>query len=105
MVNLQVVLLSSPTSLASIMVIGPHHAAVTYVGDSSEVRQREHVLRLGIHRKCWSEFLCLGAYLARRPPPMAPRRWARGRSPIGYRAARCQTALASRMLPASICVS
>jgi hypothetical protein len=67
MVNLQVVLLSSPTSLASIMVIGPqHHAAVTYVGDSSEVRQREHVLRLGIHRKCWSEFLCLGAYLA--PP-------------------------------------
>jgi hypothetical protein len=24
----------------------------------------------------------------RRPPPLAPRRWARGRSPIGYRAPR-----------------
>jgi hypothetical protein len=28
MVNLQVVMLSAPTSLASIMAIGPHHAAV-----------------------------------------------------------------------------
>jgi hypothetical protein len=44
MVNLQVVMLSAPTSLASIMVIGgPHHAAVTHVGDSSEVGQREHM--------------------------------------------------------------
>jgi hypothetical protein len=33
--GLQVVLLSAPTSLASIMVIGPHHAAVTHVGGSS----------------------------------------------------------------------
>jgi hypothetical protein len=54
------------TSLSSIMVIGPHHAAVTHVGGSSEVGQREHMVRLGIHRKCWSEFLCLGSYL---PPP------------------------------------
>ena len=30
-------------SLASIMVISPHHAAVTHVGDSSEVGQREHI--------------------------------------------------------------
>jgi hypothetical protein len=59
MVDLQVVLLSAPTSLASIMVIGPHHAAVTHVGDSSEVGQREHIVWLGIHRKCWSEFLGL----------------------------------------------
>ena len=66
MVNLQIVMLSAPTSLASIMVIGPHHAAVTHVGDSSEVGQREHMVRLGVHRKCWSEFLCLGDYLA--PP-------------------------------------
>jgi hypothetical protein len=48
MVNLQVVLLSAPTSLASLMMIGPHHAAVTHVGDSSEaskwqVGQREHM--------------------------------------------------------------
>jgi hypothetical protein len=114
MVSLQVVLLSAPTSLASIMAIGPHaqHAAVTHAGGSSEVGQREHMVRLGIHRKCWSEFLCLGDYLPRpavpsgggcpvgcarrptplrRPPPLAPRRRARGRSPIGYRAARCQT--------------
>jgi hypothetical protein len=64
MVGLQVVLLGAPTSLASIMVIGPHHAAVTHVGGaSSEVGQREHMVRLGIHRKCWSEFLCLGGYL------------------------------------------
>jgi hypothetical protein len=59
MVGLQVVLLSAPTSLASIMVVGPHQAAVTHVGDSSEVGQREHMVRLGIHRKCWSEFLYL----------------------------------------------
>jgi hypothetical protein len=55
-----------PTSLASIMVIGPHHAAVTHVGGSSEVGQREHMVRQGFTRKCWSEFLCLGGYLA--PP-------------------------------------
>jgi hypothetical protein len=48
------------------MVIGPHHAAVMHVGGSSEVGQREHMVRLGIPRKCWSEFLCLGDYLARR---------------------------------------
>ena len=46
MVNLQIVMLSAPTSLASIMVIGrPYHAAVTHVGDSSEVGQREHMVR------------------------------------------------------------
>jgi hypothetical protein len=93
MVSLQVVLLSAPTSLASIMAIaGPHHAAVTHVGGSSEaVSQREHMVQLGIHRKCWSEFLCLDDYPApprqvggrapqdalgrhtpRRPPPAAP---------------------------------
>jgi hypothetical protein len=38
----------------------PHHAAVTHASGSSEVGQREHMVRLGIHRKCWSEFLCLG---------------------------------------------
>ena len=43
MVSLQIVMLSAPTSLASIMVIGPHHAAVTHVGGSSEVGQREHM--------------------------------------------------------------
>jgi hypothetical protein len=32
MVGLQVVLLSAPTSIASIIVVGPHHAAVTHVG-------------------------------------------------------------------------
>jgi hypothetical protein len=62
----QVVLLGAPTSIASTMVIGPHHAAVTHAGDSSEVGQREHMIRLGIRRKFWSEFLCLGGYLA--PP-------------------------------------
>jgi hypothetical protein len=66
MMGLQVVMLSAPTSLASIMVIGPHHAAVTYAGGSSEVGQREHMVRQGFTRKCWSEFLCLGGYLA--PP-------------------------------------
>jgi hypothetical protein len=70
MVNLQVVMLSAPTSLASIMVVVPHHAAVTHVGGSSEVGQREHMVRLGIHRKFWSEFLCLGDYLA--PPRQVP---------------------------------
>jgi hypothetical protein len=71
------------------MVIGPHHAAVTNVGDSSEVGQREHMVRQGFTRKCWPEFLCLGGYLAPprqvggfpprgalgRHPPADPRRW------------------------------
>ena len=30
MVGLQVVMLGAPTSLASIMVVGPHHVAVTH---------------------------------------------------------------------------
>jgi hypothetical protein len=93
------------TSLASTMVIVLHHAAVTHVGDSSEVGQREHMVRLGIHRKCWSEFLCLGGDPA--PPrqvggctprdalgrhsPADPRRWrpaggpVEGAQSIGYR--------------------
>jgi hypothetical protein len=89
MVNLQVVLLGAPTSLSSIMVSGPHHAAATHVGGSSEVGQREHMVRLGIHRKWPSEFLCLGGYLAPprqvggfaprdalgRHPHADPRRW------------------------------
>ncbi len=89
MVNLQIVMLSAPTSLASIMVIGPHHADVAHVGDSSEVGQREHMVRQGLTRKCWSEFLCLGGYLAPprqvrgfvprdalgRHPSADPRRW------------------------------
>jgi hypothetical protein len=68
MVGLQVVMLSAPASLASIMVISPHapRAAVTHVGGSPEVGQREHMVRQGFTRKCWSEFLCLGGYLA--PP-------------------------------------
>jgi hypothetical protein len=52
-VGLQVVMLSAPTSLSGIMVIGPHHAAVTHVGDSSEVGQREHMVRgsARVHKK------------------------------------------------------
>jgi hypothetical protein len=38
MVGLQVVLLGAPTSLASIMVIDPHHAAVRHVGDMAGYR-------------------------------------------------------------------
>lgn len=96
MVNLQIVMLSAPTSLASIMVIGPHHAAVTHVGDSSEVGQREHMVRQGFTRKCWSEFLCLGDYLAPprqvrgfaprdalgRHPSAGPRRWRTAGGPV-----------------------
>jgi hypothetical protein len=56
------------------------------------------VVRLGIHRKCWSEFLCLGDYFAPPrqvwggvprgmrsddTPPLAPRRRARGRNWFG----------------------
>jgi hypothetical protein len=47
MASLQIVMFGAPTSLASIMVIGPHHAAVTHVGGSSEVGQREHMVRQG----------------------------------------------------------
>jgi hypothetical protein len=87
-------------SLASTMVVGPHHAAATHVGGSSEVGQREHMVRLGIHRKetrkCWSEFLCLGDYLApprkvggraprdapNRHPSADPRRWCPTGGPV-----------------------
>ena len=96
MVNLQLVMLSAPTSLASIMVIGPHHAAVAHVGDSSEVGQREHMVRQGFTRKCWSEFLCLGDYPAPprqvggfpprdalgRHPSAGPRRWRTAGGPV-----------------------
>jgi hypothetical protein len=52
-------MLGAPASLSSIMVVGPqHHAAATRVGDSSEVGQREHMVRQGFTGKCWSEFLC-----------------------------------------------
>ena len=89
--------MSAATSLDSIMVIGPHHAAVTHVGDSSEVgRQREHMVRQGFTGKCWSEFLCLGGYLAPprqvggfvprgalgRHPSAGPRRWRPAGGPV-----------------------
>jgi hypothetical protein len=96
-VNLQVAMLSAPTSLASIMVVGPHHAAVTHVGDSTKVGQREHMVRQGFTRKCWSEFLCIGGrYLAPprqvggfvprdelgRRPSTGPRRWRTAGGPV-----------------------
>jgi hypothetical protein len=82
---------------ALFMVIGPHHAAVTrHVGDSSEVGQREHMVQQGFTGKCWSEFLCLGGYLApprqvggRSPrdapgryPSAGPRRWPPAGGPV-----------------------
>jgi hypothetical protein len=96
MAGLQVVMLGAPTSLASIMVTGPHHAAVIHVGGSSEVGQREHMVRQGLTRKCWSEFLCLGGYLAPprqvggfvlwdalgRRPSADPRRWRTAGGPV-----------------------
>jgi hypothetical protein len=97
MVSLQIAMLGATTSLASIMVIGAHHAAVTHAGDSSEVGQREHMVRQGFTRRCWSEFLCLGGYLApprqvggfaprdalgRHPPPADPRRWRTAGGPV-----------------------
>jgi hypothetical protein len=103
MVSLQIVMLGAPTSLASIMVIGSHG------GDSSEVGQQEHMVRQGFTRKDLQESAglssCVLATISprraklggrvfpagcarpaplRRPPPLAPRRRARGRSPIGY---------------------
>jgi hypothetical protein len=55
-------MLSAPASLASIMVIGTHHAAVTHVGDSSEVGQREHTVRQGfIHESVGLGFCVLVA--------------------------------------------
>jgi hypothetical protein len=48
MVNPQVVLLSAPTSsLASILVIGPHHGAATHVG-------AEVAPKWGVSRSTWS---------------------------------------------------
>jgi hypothetical protein len=91
MVGLQVVMLSAPTSLASIMVIGPHHASVIHVGDSSEVGQREHMVRQGFTRKCWSEFLCLGDGVWNQSGSWHRKRLRRhakpGGSPLGMRSA------------------
>jgi hypothetical protein len=47
------VLLGAPTSLASTMVIGPHHAAVTHAGGSSEVGQREHMAGRIFFSRVW----------------------------------------------------
>jgi hypothetical protein len=59
-------MLSALTFLASIMVIGPHHAAVTHAGDSSEVGQREHMARQGFTRKCCLSSCVLVAISPRR---------------------------------------
>jgi hypothetical protein len=75
-------MLGAPTSLAGIMVIGPHHAAATHVGGSSEVGQREHMARQGFSRKCWSEFLCLGGYALGRRPSADSRRWRTAGGPV-----------------------
>jgi hypothetical protein len=91
-------MLGAPTSLASIMVIGPHHAAVTHVGDSPEGlgQREEHMVRHGFTGKCWSEFLYLGGYLAPprqvggfapwdalgRHPSADPRRWRTAGGPV-----------------------
>jgi hypothetical protein len=79
------------------MVVGPHHAAVTHVGGGSEVDQREHMVRQGSTETCWSEFLCLGGYLApprqvggfaprdelgRHLPTDDPRRWRTAGGPV-----------------------
>jgi hypothetical protein len=76
MVGLEVVLLGAPTSLANILwwSVRTTPPCVTHVRGSSEVGQREHMVRLGIHRKCWSEFPCLGGYLAPASVLLAVRR-------------------------------
>jgi hypothetical protein len=79
MASLQIALLGAPTSLASIMVIGPHHAAVKYVGGGSESGQREHMVRQDIHREVLVWVLCLGA--------ISPRRAKLGGVPRGMRSA------------------
>jgi hypothetical protein len=61
------------------MVIGPHHAAVTHVGDSSEVRQREHMVRQGFTRSAGLSFCFLVA--------ISPRRAKLGDFPRGMRSA------------------
>jgi hypothetical protein len=88
-------MLGAPTSLASIMVIGPHHAAVTHVGDSSEVGKREHMVRKKISEDAGLSFCVLVAISPRRaklgglsrgmrsvdtPPPSTP---AAGAPPAG----------------------
>jgi hypothetical protein len=98
MMDLQVVLLGAPTSLASIMVIDPHHAAVTHVGGSSEVGQREHMVRQGFTESAGlSFFVLLGGYPApprqvggraprdspgRHPSAEHPRRWCPAGGPM-----------------------
>jgi hypothetical protein len=79
MLNPRVVMLGAPTSLASTMALGPNHApAATHAGRRSfEAGQREHVVWQGITAGSWSEFLCLGDYLA------PPRQESSGASPAG----------------------
>jgi hypothetical protein len=63
----RIALLGASTSLASIVVIGPHHARRRHIRRrSSEAGQREHMIRQGIAVGNRCEFLCLGGYLA--PP-------------------------------------
>jgi hypothetical protein len=84
------------------------------------VGQREHMVRLGIHRKCWSEFLCLGDYLAPprqvgvcaprdvrsvETPPADPRRWRpAGGSVAGAQSAKVIVSHVESMIPHVSCV-
>jgi hypothetical protein len=85
---------------------GPH--ATRPPSHTSEIalrsgRQREHMVWQGFTRKCWSEFLCLGDYLAPprqvrgfaprdalgQHPPASPRRWRPAGGPVaGARSAK-----------------
>jgi hypothetical protein len=56
----------APTSLASIMVIGPHHATATYFGGAPKRASGSTWFGRAFTVGNWSKFLCLGGYLA--PP-------------------------------------
>jgi hypothetical protein len=64
MLNLRIALLGAPTSLASIMVVGPHHAAAAHVGMAPKRASGStwfgKVVTVGDSVGRWSEFLCLG---------------------------------------------
>jgi hypothetical protein len=62
MVDLQVVMLGAPTSLASIMVTGPHHAAVTATSDG-RMRQSYHFQYRWIYgMSLLKRYECIGVY-------------------------------------------
>jgi hypothetical protein len=75
MLGLRIALLSALASLTSIMVIGPHHAAATYVGEPPERASGGTWFSKVLQLEVGLSFCVLVATSPDRHPAADPRRW------------------------------